>query len=193
MKKSDRFFLRTVEHIHRVQNNMLYLVTQHKDFEFFETGEWFKLDDETCRRLMWNVMKHDQSKFSKKQCAPYIELTEYYHQRKKLGNKDYDYQYSEIREWVDAAVSDHYHVEKHHPERNKGLAKKMPFEELMEIVCDLQAMAQEFNEGSCRKYFEDIWCKKQSKNFYDDCDWEVSKEFMREVIKRFECIPLYVS
>lgn len=184
-EKLNRYFRRTVEHIHRVQNNMVYLVAECRGFEFTAGPDHFKMDDESCRRLMWNVMKHDQSKFSEEQFQPYVELTEYYYQRKVLGNKEYAYA-PFVEQEVEDAVDDHYRKENHHPERNHGLALKMSFLELIEVVCDLQAMAEEFNEGSCRGYFENVWVKKQSVNFCDDFDWEVSKEFMNQVISLFE-------
>jgi len=186
MDKIDRYFTRTLEHIQRVQNNTLYLVINHKGFSFSAANEKFVLDEETCRELMYNVTKHDQSKFSTIQFKPYIESTEYYHQRNNLNNKDYDYPNSQVKFDVDMAVANHYNMENHHPEKYKGLAKKMSFVELVETVCDLQAMAQEFNEGSCRGYFENVWKKKQSENFYDDWDWEVVKEFMNQIINLFE-------
>jgi len=186
MTKLERYFTRTVQHIHRVQNNMVFLVTNCEDFAFSAANEVFKMDIETRRQLMFNVMKHDQSKFGTVQFEPYVELTEYYHQRKALGNKSYEYPTPGIKEAVDAAVQDHYFKENHHPERMKGKALKMPFVELVEVVCDLQAMAQEFDEGSCRGYFEDVWVNKQSENFYDDWDWEVTKGFMKEIIGLFE-------
>lgn len=177
-EKQNRYYKRTVEHIQRVQKNMLYLITKHQ--------EALELPDEQCRECMWNVMKHDQSKFSVEQFEPYVHLTEYYHQRKTLGNKEYKYPTEEIKKQVDAAVINHYAVENHHPERLKGKAEKMLWVELLEVVCDLQAMAQEFGEGSCRKYWEDVWLKKQMENFWDDWDWETSRVFMDKAIKCFE-------
>jgi hypothetical protein len=146
MTKEERYFKRTVEHIHRVQMNMLTVVTKF-DREL-------SLSDEQRRILMYRVMIHDQSKFSDIQTGPYIELTEYHNQRKVLGNKDYDYPTPEIKNKVEVAVRHHYQCENHHPERMKGLVMKMDSLEVIEVVCDLQAMAQEFNEGSCAGYFE---------------------------------------
>ena len=108
---------RTVEHIHRVHKNMAYLVTECRDFSFSHMGSLFDLgNNEQCRELMHQVFKHDRSKFSSKQFIPYIHLTEYYHQRKMLGNSEYEYPTKKIREFVEDAVNDHYFVENHHPE-----------------------------------------------------------------------------
>lgn len=76
-EKYDRYITRTVEHIHRVQSNMVISVT---DFKYS-----LLLTDEQFKTLMYNVMFHDRSKFSDTQFKPCIELTEYYHQRKSLG------------------------------------------------------------------------------------------------------------
>lgn len=173
----NRYFTRTVEHIHRVQKNMVTIVTVFR--------EVLELSDDECQHLMWSVMNHDRSKFSKKQFWPYVELTEYYHQRKVLNNPTYDYSSPIIRDAVEEAVLDHYMVENHHPERLQPL-QQMTKLELIEVVCDLQAMAQEFNEGSCRGYFENVWQKKQSKFFTDDYYWESSKSLMLNVISCFE-------
>lgn len=185
--KLNNYFNRTVEHIHRVHKNMLFVVTKCDDFKFSSAGELFSLGDiETKRQLMYAVFKHDRSKFSHRQFLPYVELTEFYHQRKVLGNKDYFYPTSTLVDQIDTAVADHYLQENHHPERAQGQAFKMPYTELVEVCCDLQAMAQEFNEGSCRGYFENVWCKKQSMHFSDDFDWEITKDFMSGIIRLFE-------
>ena len=142
----EHYFSRTVEHIHRVQKNVLFLVTK--------CANKLGLSEDDCRQMMFNVFQHDQSKFSEIQFRPYVELTEYYHQRRVLGNKDYEYPEG-VEEMVDCAVLDHYYQENHHPER-------IPYDsdytlsilESAETVCDLQAMAQEFNEGSCRGFFD---------------------------------------
>lgn len=181
-RKLNYYFKRTVEHIHRVQKNMLLVVT--------EFSERLELSKEDCRELMYNVFKHDRSKFSKEQFEPYIELTEYFHQRKGLGNKDYDYPEG-MREKVDAAVDNHYRVENHHPERfinpeGGNLWGYYSKAEAIETVCDLQAMAQEFNEGTCRKFFEKVWKPKHAKHIPDDWNWECTKSWMDQTIKCFE-------
>lgn len=175
--KLNRYFTRTVEHIHRVQKNMITVVTKFRDR--------LNLSDEDCRVLVHEVMKHDRSKFSTIQFAPYVELTEYYHQRKALGNKDYEYPSSEIKDLVDMAVNNHYVEENHHIE--KGDSKS--FHHIIEIVCDLQAMAQEFNEGTCRGYFENVWKKKYMKEIIDDFEYFSLVDTMDRVIKCFEEVP----
>jgi hypothetical protein len=174
IEKITRYFTRTVEHIHRVQKNMLTVVVEFR----FELG----LSNEECRGLMFNVMKHDQSKFNEIQFIPYIELTEYYHQRKMLGNKDYEYPSSEVKKSVDLAVDNHYQEENHHMEKGDFKSKL----EIIEIVCDLQAMAQEFNEGTCRGYFENVWKKKYQKEIVDDYEYFSLVDSMDKVIKLFE-------
>lgn len=178
--KYNRYINRTVSHIHRVQKNMAKVVTEFKE----ELG----LSQQQCRILMYNVMKHDRSKFSESQFEPYIELTEYYHQKKVLGNREYDYFNKDIKKLVDEAVQDHYCQENHHPERLKinGPSDQYSFYQAIETVCDLQAMSQEFNEGTCRKFFEEVWKKKQCKNFYDDYNWFSTIEVMDSVICCFE-------
>lgn len=171
-EKLNRYFKRTVDHIHRVQLNMVKVVTEFRDR--------INLSDEDCRALMFSVMKHDRSKFNEIQFLPYVELTEYYHQRKVLGNKDYNYANTQVIDAVNAAVHDHYQNENHHLEKGDSKSRL----DLIEIVCDLQAMAQEFNEGTCRGYFENVWKKKYSKEIVDD--FESMIEVMDCVIRCFE-------
>ncbi len=176
--KVTRYFKRTVEHIHRVQKNMVLVVTDFRDY--------LGLSDEECRELIYSVMNHDRSKFSLEQFAPYVELTEFYHQRKTLGNSEYDYPSESIKEAVEAAWKHHYTVENHHPDKFAGNIGKWSKLEAIECVCDLQAMAQEFDEGTCRKFFEEIWKKKHSKNFYDDFNWAEVQGWMNSAIQCFE-------
>ena len=173
-EKFNRYFTRTVEHIHRVQKNMVNLVTNHR--------ESLSLSDEDCRLLMFNVMKHDQSKFNETQFLPYIELTEYYHRRKVLG-EDYDYPLG-VKELVDIAVDDHYIQENHHLEKGDRKSRH----DIIEIVCDLQAMAQEFGEGSCRGYWDNVWRKKYigTTMVPDDFEWFSMLELMEKVVQCFE-------
>ena len=173
MEKLERYFTRTVEHIHRVQKNMVTVVTKFRSD--------LKLSDEDCRKLMFNVMKHDQSKFNEIQFMPYVELTDYYHRRKVLGQTEYEYPEG-VKELVDVAVDNHYKEENHHIEKGDFKTKH----EIIEIVCDLQAMAQEFNEGTCRNYFENVWKKKYMKEIVDDYEYWSLVDTMDLVIKCFE-------
>jgi len=176
-QKLHRYLNRTVEHIHRVQKNMLYLIS--------ECAEELKLTREQCRGAMWNVMNHDRSKFSEKQFEPYIELTAYYDV--KRYNKAHKYPSEEIEKQVDEAVQDHYMQENHHPEKYKGLFCCFTHIECLEIICDLQAMAQEFNEGSCREFFMEKWKPKHGKYFQPDDAWYWSSlPLMEKAIECFE-------
>jgi hypothetical protein len=132
---------------------------------------------------MYEVLKHDRSKFSPEQFEPYIELTEYY--RRRRDGEDYDYP-AGVRAIVDKAVTDHYCRENHHPEKFEGDLGKYSKLQAFETACDLQAMAQEFNEGTCRKYYEDVWKPRSAKYFYDDYNWECVKGWMNQAIECFE-------
>lgn len=178
--KLDFYLTRTVEHIHRVQRNMLTLVTRHRGT--------LDLTVEDCRELMWNVMNHDRSKFSTGQFDGYIELTEYFRQRKVLGNGDYDYPVG-VREHTNAAVANHYAVENHHPEMHPvGTLGKWTRHQAIECACDLQAMAEEYNEGSCRGFWKNVWLPRYRKQsgFFDDYNWQCIQAWMRQVIECFE-------
>lgn len=147
------YFIRTIKHIHRVQENMLTLITKYYKELNLRAGD--------CRQLAYNVMNHDRSKFSRKQFGAYIELSEYY-RIKKSENPKHRYPNKEIEDAVNIAVTDHYEQENHHAESNAYNASYMSCFDLIEVCCDLQAMAQEFNEGSCRKFFNEKWLPKYS-------------------------------
>lgn len=156
-----RYYDRTLEHIHRVQKNAVYIVNNYAGM--------FDLSPEDCRKFIYQVMLHDRSKFGEVQFKPYVHLTDYYY-RKKF-NKDHKYPSPEIEVEVAAAVLDHYDVENHHPEKfRNGIGKWDKFQAL-ECACDLQAMADEFNEGTFEKYFTQVWKPKQMQHFYDDYNW----------------------
>jgi len=183
--KNKYYFNRTVAHIHRVQNNMLFLVTECDHFSFRAHGLLLTLaEPETKRLLMHNVMMHDRSKFDVIQFAPYIELTEYYRQ-KRLGNKEYQYPSIKIKDSVSDAILNHYDVENHHPEGIRNVFK-INLDELIEIVCDLEAMAQEYGEVSCREYFENVWLKKHCHSKSFAMQFKTVKYFMNRIIRLFE-------
>lgn len=165
------YYSRTLLHIHRVQKNMFYLLINHADT--------LKLNFEDRRILAHTVMNHDRSKFSVTQHKPYIALTKYYDQRKNKGNPGYEYPDPETKSMVATAVQHHYYSENHHPERLGGNVSEMTKFDLIEVCCDLQAMAQEFQEPSGRKYYNEVWAKKHRKV-------ESSRWFMELIFGCFE-------
>ena len=175
MDKTEYYIKRTFEHIRRVQDNMVYLVTKFP--------EKFLLSDIQIHVLIQNVAHHDLSKFNNVQWGPYIELTEYYRQRKKLGNESYEYP-AGVEKQIEGAIQSHYNSENHHPEGLNGTYWDIYMG--LECACDLQAMAQEFGEGSARKYYENVWKQKQSKYFKDDGNWAQAQMWMETAIECFE-------
>ena len=58
--------------------------------------------------------------------------------------------------------------------------------ETIETFCDIQAMADEFNEGSCRGFYEKVWKKKYVKYFSDDYNWFSTTIYMENLIFLYE-------
>jgi hypothetical protein len=165
MEKEAHYFKRTIKHIHRVQENALYLILNHqKDLH---------LDTEMCRLLMFDVMHHDHTKFAWEQFNSYVDFT-----WAKLG---------EIKgaKLPDTAWRHHYMNENHHPEGFENVRTHIPTEIVIEMACDLQAMAQEFGEPSGRGYFDNVWVKKQEKKFFH-ADWPRIKQTMEKCFECFE-------
>jgi hypothetical protein len=188
-EKFNRYLDRTLEHIHRVQKNMFFVVKNLKNIVFFgdnnpcDYPEYFNFDQSTCERLLYNVMCHDQSKFGSSQFEPYIEITEFYYQ--KNNGSVYIYPSEYTSKVIDRAIEDHYESENHHFHEKQNYLKKSLVLDSVEVVCDLQAMSQELNEDSCRKYFEEKWCPDH-KNLFHPNDFERLVKFMSYIISLFE-------
>lgn len=146
-EREVHYFKRTIKHIQRVQDAALYLIT--------ECADDLSLTMNECRVLANNVTHHDSSKFSLVQFQPYVDFT-WYMLKKVPG--------AQLSEDV---WEHHYEVENHHPERLGGNERTIPKYEVIEMACDLQAMAEEFGGTSGRGYFEEKWTPKQAPRFGD--------------------------
>jgi hypothetical protein len=98
--------------------------------------------------LRERAQSHDASKWSSEERGPYTWLTEF-HRCRRLG---LPFTYPDgMEERVRAAIQHHLHSNRHHPEFHDD-PNHMTDVDLMEMVCDWTAMAQEFGEcgGSAR-------------------------------------------
>src|SRR5262245_57145270 len=123
---------RTREHIERVRKCLALMarVTDH--------GE----------ELLERARVHDASKFGPQEQIPYVWLTEY-HRRRRNGEP---FEYPEgVAEQVKRAVHHHLTTNRRHPEFHAD-PNDMSDVDLIEMVCDWTAMAQEFGQdgGSAR-------------------------------------------
>lgn len=139
-----RFFeQRTWEHIGRVRRclNLLGEVTPYTE------------------QLRQRAETHDLSKFEPAERLGYIWITEYYRHIRR-GIK-YEYP-AGIKPLADAAKHHHYHTNRHHIEFHASPAD-MTDVDLMELVCDWTAMAEEYGEanasalGWARKVLSSRW------------------------------------
>ena len=158
---------RTVEHIRRVQDNMIYLYIFHQDKFDISPDDW--------RLCLECVMRHDYSKFNEIQFLPYANYSWSIKFKIPIMAKE--------KKEFNLACQDHFRKENHHPNANQNLYT-CTTNEAVEIACDLQAMAQEFGEDSGRTYFEKTWKKNNSQYFYDDYNWICSEAIIR---KCFDC------
>lgn len=127
---------RTTEHIERVRKN-LHAIADATDYA-----------DELRQR----AAVHDASKFSDAERLPYIWLSEYHRCRRA----EEPFAYPEgMKERVSAAIQHHVTNNRHHAEFHAD-PNHMTDADLIEMVCDWTAMAQEFgeNDGSTRVYAE---------------------------------------
>jgi Family of unknown function (DUF5662) len=102
-----------------------------------------------CRHeLLERARVHDASKFGPEERIPYVWLTEY-HRCRKNGSP---FEYPEgVAESVKLAIHHHVTTNRHHPEYHVD-PNDMSDVDLIEMVCDWTAMAQEFGQegGSSR-------------------------------------------
>jgi hypothetical protein len=123
---------RTRDHIERVRR-CLTLLAKVTD-----------LQDE----LLERAKTHDASKFGPEERIPYVWLTEF-HRRRRTAEP---FEYPEgVAEGVRRAIRHHVTTNRHHPEFHAD-PNDMSDVDVIEMVCDWTAMAQEFGQdgGSAR-------------------------------------------
>lgn len=125
---------RTREHIARVGRclEVMARVTDHAD------------------ALLERAAQHDATKFEPAERVPYIWLTEH-HRRRKLG-QPMEFPPG-VEAEIEAAIAHHMSHNRHHPEFHDD-PNDMTQVDLIEMVCDWTAMAQEFDQcgGSAREW-----------------------------------------
>jgi hypothetical protein len=127
---------RTNEHIERVRRCLTLLA------EGTEYGE----------ELIERAVVHDASKFGDEERIPYVWLTEY-HRCRRSGET---FEYPEgVADRVKLAIRHHVTSNRHHPEFHAD-PNDMSDVDLIEMVCDWTAMAQEFGEGSARGWADKV-------------------------------------
>ena len=154
---------RTREHIDRVRN-CLSLIAASTDFK---------------EELIARGVAHDASKFGPEERVPYIWLTEFH--RCRRDGKLFQYP-NGIEAQIHLAVAHHLQSNRHHPEFH-GNPNDMTKVDLIEMVCDWTAMAQEFGQdgGSARG-----WANKTigyRVHFNDE-----NRSFVYEVIQQLEML-----
>jgi hypothetical protein len=123
---------RTREHIERVRRCLVLMA------QVTEYGE----------ELLARADVHDASKFGPEQRIAYVWLTEY-HRCRRNGEP---FEYPEgVADTVKRAIHHHVTTNRHHPEFHDD-PNDMSGVDLIEMVCDWTAMAQEFGQdgGSAR-------------------------------------------
>jgi hypothetical protein len=123
---------RTNEHIERVRRCLLLLA------DVMDCGA----------ELLERAKVHDASKFGPEERIPYVWLTESH--RCRRNGEPFEYPKG-IAEQVKLAIRHHVTSNRHHPEFHAN-PNHMSDVDLIEMVCDWTAMAQEFGEdgGSAR-------------------------------------------
>jgi hypothetical protein len=137
---------RTREHIERVRRCLALLapLTDHGD------------------ELSERARAHDASKFGPEERIPYVWLTE--HHRCRRSGEPFEYPEG-VAEAVQRAIRHHVTTNRHHPEFHAD-PNDMSDVDLIEMVCDWTAMAQEFGQdgGSARGWADKVVGKRVAFN-----------------------------
>ncbi len=157
-----KYYKRTLNHIRRVQDRGLLLM------------EELGLSSAERDAFLKNLLKHDASKFNRNQKFAY----------RAFFHPDVEKNVI-ITEEFEKAWKRHYTTENHHPIgfKNGLLTSKLV---AYEIACDLQAMADEFEEGSCRGYYESKWKEENKKYLRDSYEWQELTRHIEKAIVVFE-------
>jgi len=123
---------RTNEHIERVRRCLM-LLAEVTDYS---------------EALIERAKVHDASKFGPEERIPYVWLTEYH--RCRRNGEPFDYPEG-VADQVKKAIHHHVTSNRHHPDFHAD-PNDMSDVDLIEMVCDWTAMAQEFGQdgGSAR-------------------------------------------
>jgi hypothetical protein len=127
--------------------------------------------------LIERAKVHDASKFGPEERIPYVWLTEY-HRRRRNGEP---FEYPEgVAEQVKRAIHHHVTSNRHHPEFHAD-PNDMSDVDLIEMVCDWTAMAQEFGQdgGSARGWADKTIGKRVAFN-------EDKSQFIYRVVEELD-------
>lgn len=113
-------------------------------------------------KFLFNIFKHDESKFENEELIPYAYLTEFY--RCKNNGIPFEYPHG-MKQLVDRAVIHHYSTNPHHPQYHKNLSS-MNVVNIAEMLCDICAMSEEFKDSFTGYIRENVlfkfkWNKQQ--------------------------------
>lgn len=145
MNKEEKLFIKeTMDHIRRVQDNMI-LLEQNREKLPFEIEKW---------RLLQRIINHDATKFSSQLVDGNIIVSNFLRNKKlKLSNDHID------KKEVDEAIRIHKELETHHP-----IIRRRPTRiDLCEMCCDLVALSQENNEKDYTKYYKEFSLREYKK------------------------------
>ena len=144
----------------------------------FETASNRSLHRPILKRSCWERGEaHDSSKFGPEERIPYIWLTEF-HRCRRIGKP---FQYPEgVEPLIRLAIEHHMSSNRHHPEHHAN-PNDMTKIDLIEMVCDWTAMAQEFEQdgGSARS-----WANKTIGHHVHFN--EANREFVYKIIEQLD-------
>lgn len=172
MEKRIKHWKDTLEHVRRVQDNLIRVceLIQSDDQEFMDVLYILQPDHEyTYSRdflivnLLQRALVHDLSKFSPDEWSAFAEAN-YGDQLSKFeyGSPEYMEQLKTI---LGPALENHYRENDHHPEHYRGKwQEKMTLAAVIEMLCDWEAATHRHETG-------DIWksVEKNAERFgYDE-------------------------
>ena len=132
----DFFEERTAIHIKRVQKNLQIVSNIYPMLGI---------------QLEKVATEHDKSKYGVNEFIPYVWLTWI----KKPGNKNFQYNKDKIDKMTYDAWQSHIKDNPHHPEHHKNV-NDMTFINMIEMVCDWEAMSEEMGDDTMEWYNKNV-------------------------------------
>ena len=161
---NEYFELRTKSHINLAQLSMFSLINK-------KVHEKYNLNK---MNLISRADIHDKSKFGDVERIPYIWLTEFY--RAKNNKEPFSYPEG-MEDLIFDAWIHHSETNPHHPEYYHN-CNRMSKEDMVEMVCDWDAMSQEYKQSLKKWVDENI-----------DRKWKFdkkNKKFIYEIVEILE-------
>lgn len=142
LKREENFINRFIKHTRLVQDNMIFLEKYIEETNVVEINDF---------DLFKRSLKHDIDKLNDNLIESYILINKYYSDKRNNINSNIDI------ENIKENITLHYKTQRHHFYRNNIKENCI---DILEMCCDIDAVAFEQNEENNTVYFENYMLKE---------------------------------